>query len=51
MNSVGIDVPKRKSMIAVMRPSGEEGVSPPLRTNIQTANYHCSVGCPVRPVL
>ena len=28
MNSVGIDVPKRKSMIAVMRPSGEEGVSP-----------------------
>lgn len=25
MNSVGIDVPKRKSMIAVMRPSGEEG--------------------------
>ena len=28
MNSGGIDVPKRTSMIAVMRPSGEEGVSP-----------------------
>lgn len=50
MNSVGIDVPKRKSMIAVMRPSGEEGVSP-IENQHTDGDYHCSVGCPVRPVL
>lgn len=50
MNSVGIDVPKRKSMIAVMRPSGEEGVSP-IENQHTDGELSLLRGCPVRPVL
>lgn len=53
MNSVGIDVSKGKSMIAVMRPFGEL-VVPPLKSITRTANcanwQSCLEACLVRPV-
>jgi len=51
MNSVGIDVPKRKSMIAVMRPSGEEGVSPIENQHTDGELYLCAIAIAVMSVV